>query len=62
MMGRDPLWPEFSDPKEVSGLLPDIGDRGRIEKLAGEGYSCLKLKIGKKDFALERRALEEVVE
>ena len=62
MIGRDPLWPEFSERIEVSGLLPDIGDRERIEKLIGDGYSCLKIKLGKQDFTLERRALEEVVE
>ncbi len=61
-IGREPLWPELTDQIEISGLVPELGDRGRIEKLVEDGYACLKLKVGKEDFAFERRVLEEVVE
>ncbi len=62
IIGKELLWPEIPNPIPVAGLLSDIRDRTKIRKLIDEGYQCLKFKIGKEGFAVERRALEEAVE
>ena len=48
-------------PWPVCGLVTAIGDRNRYDKLFGQGYQSLKIKIGKSDFAEECRMVEAIV-
>ena len=49
-------------PWAVCGLVADLGDRDRIEELLAHGYQALKFKIGKSDFAEERRAVDIIID
>jgi len=53
-------WPKWSDPVSICGLLPDINDRERLDKLLADGFTHIKTKIGKAPFKVERRFLEEI--
>lgn len=61
-IGEDELRPPVSNPWPVCGLVHDIGDLDGIEQLVGEGYRCLKFKIGKDRFSAERLALDRVID
>ncbi len=58
---EEPLEPP-AVPLPVCGLLPEISDTETLAERLDAGYRCLKFKIGKAPFPLERRALEEVFE
>ncbi len=61
MMGDDSFPKSVSEPWPVCGLIPELEDLERVERLLEEGYRCLKFKIGKDALLKERQALDRIV-
>lgn len=58
---EDP-WPVFSESIPICGLLPNLGDRERLDQLLADGFTHVKTKIGKEPFSQERRCLEYIID
>ncbi len=62
MLESESYPPELDEPWAVCGLLPNLGDTERLERLMDEGYRCLKIKIGKGSFQEERAMVGDLFE
>lgn len=62
MIEREGSWPAIEKPWPICGLPSDLESWDEIGELIRCHYRCLKLKIGKRGFLQERRALDRIVE
>ncbi len=62
MLGVGSVSQSVDAPWPVCGLVADATDRSRIEGLLEQGYRTIKFKIGKSEFAEERRNIDAFVE
>lgn len=60
MMDRGDDFSAARSPWPVCGLVRDVANMEAVEACLEAGYRCLKFKIGMRDFAEERRALDRV--
>ena len=60
MMESDEEFTSVDAPWPVSSLVPNVADMEAVEVCLEAGYRCLKFKIGTRDFAEERQALDQV--
>ncbi|MGY8695731.1 MAG: o-succinylbenzoate synthase, partial [Verrucomicrobiia bacterium] len=60
MMESEDELPAVDSPWPVSALVSNVADMEAVEACLEEGYRCLKFKVGMRDFADERRALDRV--